>query len=173
VKSRIAIAAVVLVAVATLVCSGRKDSEPFIPEDYPAWASTVEGPLTYSIPGHENCDRVIYINRKGEAVTVDMREGRVSYDYPAGTKIVKEIYSNHREPDGNPDSVVLMLKDPANPMSRGGWVWVVKDPSTGRENVIDYEFCVDCHANANEPHPYGDKNRDSEFRDYVFMPYRK
>jgi hypothetical protein len=30
-------------------------------------------------------------------------------------------------------------------------------------------FCVTCHANANEKHPYGDRNPREEFRDYVFF----
>ena len=42
-----------------------------------------------------------------------------------------------------------------------------------RENRVDWEFCFDCHAKANEPHPYADGNQDNEFRDYVFHPYRR
>ncbi len=30
-------------------------------------------------------------------------------------------------------------------------------------------FCITCHANANEKHPYGDKNPNEEFRDYVYF----
>jgi hypothetical protein len=49
----------------------------------------------------------------------------------------------------------------------------VRDTASGQEKVIDYEFCYDCHANANEPHPYGDRNPHGEFRDYVFFPYQE
>jgi hypothetical protein len=172
VRSKVIVAAVLCVAAAVIV-AGRKNVEPLIPEDYQSWNSTIDAPLRYPIPGHESGTRLIFINKTGEGVSVAMEEGRMSYDYPVGTKIVKEVYRNNREPDGHPDQVLLMLKAPENEMSRGGWVWVVKDPSTGEETVIDYEFCVDCHANANEPHPYGDRNEQNEFRDYAFFPYRK
>ena len=58
-------------------------------------------------------------------------------------------------------------------MARGGWVWVAKNPATGEERIIDYEFCFDCHSDANEPHPYGDKNPQGGHRDYVFLPDRR
>lgn len=30
-------------------------------------------------------------------------------------------------------------------------------------------FCVTCHTNANEGHPHFDKNKNLEFRDYVYF----
>jgi hypothetical protein len=30
-------------------------------------------------------------------------------------------------------------------------------------------FCITCHSNANEKHPYGDGNANEEFRDYVYF----
>jgi hypothetical protein len=62
---------------------------------------------------------------------------------------------------------------PEDPHSRGGWLWVAKAVGSGEETIIDWEFCFDCHANANEPHPYDDGNPGKEFRDHVFFPYCK
>jgi hypothetical protein len=42
----------------------------------------------------------------------------------------------------------------------------VHDPAKKSETISDSELCFDCHCNANEPHPCGDKNPWSEFRDY-------
>ena len=37
--------------------------------------------------------------------------------------------------------------------------------------MVDHELGVDCHANANEKHPYGDRSAGEEHRDYVFYPF--
>ena len=68
--------------------------------------------------------------------------------------------------------LTVMIKKPKDPRSRGGWLWVVKDLTKNTERIIDYELCFDCHSNANEPHPYGDRNGNNEFRDYAYYPYR-
>jgi len=47
----------------------------------------------------------------------------------------------------------------------------VYSPGTAKETVITEEFCITCHGNANESHPYGDKNPNNEYRDYLFFPY--
>ena len=76
------------------------------------------------------------------------------------------------DPDKEPFQLTIMIKDREHPSARGGWIWLVKDTRTGEEKIIDIEFCITCHANANEPHPYGDMNKNAEFRDYVFFPGR-
>ncbi|RPJ03990.1 MAG: hypothetical protein EHM28_14230, partial [Spirochaetaceae bacterium] len=75
--------------------------------------------------------------------------------------------------DAKPTSLTVMIKSPDDPRARGGWLWIVKNPATNRETVMRNQFCITCHANANESHPYGDKNPNREFRDYVFFVYEE
>ncbi len=156
-----------------LLSCRKEETTSYVPEGYRGWKQTTNVVLDYPIPGHENHWRRIYINSTGEGVTSETREGRGYDAYPEGTIIVKEIYPG-QEPKENdtPVGLAVMIKDTDNYLARGGWVWVDHDVATGKEKVIDYEFCFDCHANANEGHPYGDKNPDNEYRDYVFFPYR-
>lgn len=166
----------VLVAFSFILLSGcqKKDKQvKLVPKNYKNWAMTATN-LNYPIPGHENHYRQIFINKKGEEVKLEKKNGRLYYNYPKGTIIIKEIYPTlNPAKDAKPISLSVMIKDPENPLSRDGWVWVVKTVKTGEEKIIDYEFCFDCHANANEPHQYSDGNPDNDFRDYVFFPYRK
>jgi predicted small lipoprotein YifL len=154
-----------------------KDGEqgPLIPpsSEYQSWEQTIGVILDYPIPGHEDNSRRIFINRAGTEVAVQRRQNKVYWDYPRGTIIIKEIFQGleHKEAD-LPFQITAMIKDPEDPRSRGGWLWVAKNLETEEETVVDWEFCVDCHANANEPHPYGDKNEAGEFRDYVYFPYK-
>ena len=144
-----------------------------IPEDYASWARTTQLELNYPIPGHMEHYRRIYINEKGKGVTTEIRKDRLYYEYPKGTIIVKEVFPTLTPAaDEKPMALTVMVKDPDNPESRGGWVWVAKNMQTAVETVFNYEFCFDCHTNANEVHPYGDKNPNNEFRDYVYFPYK-
>jgi hypothetical protein len=151
-------------------CAQKKN---LVPDEYLSWEQTVKGLLMYPIPGHLNSYRRIFINATGEKVveTADAN-GVMAYHYPKGTVIIKEVYpiATYNE-NAKPAALTCMVKDPKNPQSRGGWVWIIKAVPSGKETIIDQPFCVTCHANANEPHPYGDKNKESEFRDYVFFPY--
>lgn len=151
-----------------------KEAEgPLIPEGYASWRRTTEEELDYPIPGHEDNYRIIFINDKGENLTVSDAGGRVTHDYPDGTIIVKEVYQGFEyDSNSKPMMLTAMVKDRDNPKSRGGWLWVVKDLSAGQETIMTQEFCFTCHGNANERHPYGDRNPDNEFRDYVFFPAR-
>lgn len=63
-----------------------------------------------------------------------------------------------------------MIKDSQHSHALSGWVWLVTTLETGEEQIFDYNVCVDCHASANESHPYGDKNPNADFRDFVFFP---
>jgi hypothetical protein len=152
-----------------------KEQSPLIPDEYRSWNTTTDIVLDYPIPGHENHFRVIYINAVGEQVQPTQKNNRIVYDYPEGTIVVKEIYDGLEPPADGEEPVLLnaMIKAPQHAESRGGWIWIVKNYATKEERVIDYEFCVDCHANANERHPYGDENPDEEFRDYVYFPPSK
>ena len=154
----------------------KHDRGPLIPEasQYLRWEQPVSAVLDYPIPGHEDNRRRIYINPAGTEVKVERRENRVYWQYPEGTIIVKEIIPGLQDADDDsPFQITAMIKSREDPKSRGGWLWVTKRTDGQDETVIDWEFCFDCHANANEPHPYGDGNAADEFRDYVFFPYRK
>ena len=65
-----------------------------------------------------------------------------------------------------------MIKAPGDERASADWIWLVKNPDTGEEEIMaKSEFCVNCHSSANNEHPYGDLNGNNEFRDYVFFPY--
>jgi hypothetical protein len=148
---------------------------PLIPEGYREWEKTTSDLLNYPIPGHLDHYRIPYINSIGTGVTVETKGGRRTYTYPKGTIIVKEAYQGLEapKPGDKPVLIYAMIKDPGNPKARGGWVWVLKDVVAGKEAVYQSPLCVDCHSAANESFPYGDKNPNSDFRDYVFFPYEK
>ena len=166
-------AAVLAAAALSGLSCARPAPRPLVPADYATWERTTAQVLDYPVPGHEEHHRRIYLNPIGEEVRVTERQGRTFYDYPEGTVIVKEIFAGLKPRPGEaPFQLTVMIKKPLDPLARGGWLWVVRDTASGQEKVIDYEFCYDCHANANEPHPYGDKNPNGEFRDYLFFPYR-
>lgn len=145
-------------------CSNRKN-EPLVPDDYGGWKETTDIELNYPIPGHENNYRKIFINDIG------LKRTGPPHDYPDGTIIIKEIYEGFDYNAGRkPMMLTVMIKDRENPLARGGWLWIVKDSATKEENILTQEFCITCHGNANEEHPYGDLNMNNEFRDYVFFP---
>jgi hypothetical protein len=148
---------------------------PLIPDDYRSWEKTTQAPLDYPIPGHLDHYRIPYINPTGTGVEILTHAGRVTYAYPKGTVIVKESYQGLTapKPGDRPVRIYAMIKDPENPKARGGWVWVLRELPTGKESIYQSPLCFDCHSAANEPFPYGDRNPNGDFRDYVFFPYRK
>lgn len=160
-----------------LISCNRDDGSKasFIPDDYSSWTKLNREELNYPIPGHMNNYRTVYINKTGEDPDITERGDELSYSFPEGTIIVKEVYHGLEiEEEDKPFQLTVMIKDPNNSQARGGWLWVVKDLATNEETVFTHEFCVTCHANANEKHPYGDENPKEEFRDYVFFaPYVK
>lgn len=130
-------------------------------------------PLTFPVPGHGAGERRIFINPVGETVEPP-QDSSEPWNYPSGTIIVKEVYPSPDPPDdAPPDSLLVMVKDPEHPLSRGGWIWLSKEPGSEDERIFTEQFCVTCHANANEEHPYGDGNREEQFRDYVYYPFRE
>ena len=168
------IAVLVLAVLIVFVSCAKEEVTDFIPAEYRDWARTVDGVLDFPIPGHESNYRKIFINDIGQKVTVEDREGRKYWEYPVGTIIVKEIYAGLEPQEGDkPIQLTVMIKKPDHTQSRGGWVWILRHLPDGDEQVIDYEFCFDCHTNANEKHLYGDKNAQQGYRDYVFYPFRK
>ncbi len=146
---------------------------PPIPDaaEYHAWKMTTDL-LNYAVPGHlDNC-RVVYINAIGEQVHILDEQARRTYEYPEGTVIIKEIYNGFDppEPGEEPTALTLMIKAPHHPQARHGWLWVQRTFHPQKDTIITQALCVDCHANANEPHPYGDQNVNNEDRDFVYFP---
>lgn len=155
-----------------LMLSCEREQAKLVPDEYSAWESPTDVELNYPIPGHVEQYRRIFINPVGTKVVAEERQNRIHHVYPDGTIIIKDIYATLiPAPDEKPIKQTVMIKAPNHPKSRGGWLWIVKDMKTSAETVIANEFCFDCHANANEEHPYGDKNSKGEHRDYVYFPY--
>lgn len=159
------------IIILALVISGCADetAETRIPLDYGDWKTTTDIPLDYEIPGHGTGVRMIYINDVGTGVNAATENGRLSYEYPEGTVILKEVYNSSA--DQAPNNLTVMIKDSENPDARGGWIWLNRNYSSGRERLFKDDFCFACHVAANDRHPYGDGNADREFRDYVFYPW--
>ncbi len=151
-------------------CGGRNAPTHLVPAEYLGWASTVDAPLVYQIPGHTMGMRKIYINETGTNLKTTERAGRVIHEYPEGTIILKENYPTVESTA--PAVLSVMIKAHNDMRSRGGWIWVAKDLATGNERIFSDEFCFTCHQNANEGHPYGDGNPTREFRDFVYYPWR-
>lgn len=158
------------VLIGLAACRLNRQSD-LVPAEYRSWQQTTNVLLNYPVPGHESHFRKIFINPVGLNVRNAKKNQRVFYDFPEGTIIVKEVYDGLEPPaaDELPMILTVMIKQPAHPQSRGGWIWVVKNIKTQEEQIIDYELCADCHANANEKHPYGDQNPANDFRDYTFF----
>ncbi len=154
------------------ILSCEREQAKLVPDEYSAWESPTDVELNYPIPGHVEQYRRIFINPVGTKVVKEERQKRIHHVYPDGTIIIKDIFATLTPaPDEKPIKQTVMIKAPNHPKSRGGWLWIVKDMKTSAETVIDYEFCFDCQANANEGHPYGDRNPRAEYRDYVYFPY--
>ena len=157
--------------ITALIACHQPPQVPEIPADYSTWNTTTDIVLDYPIPGHESHFRKIYINPLGETVRITKTANRTICNFPEGTIIVKEIYDSLDPPHEHqaPDLLTVMIKNSEHPQSRGGWLWLSQDYETKKIHIIDYEFCVDCHTNANERHRYGDGNPEAEFRDYVYF----
>ena len=158
--------AAVLITLIVLVAGCTADSPPLLGHDYTAWEQTTTAVLDFPVPGHGDGLRQIYAN---PAVFETVLNADGSITYPAGAIFVKEVYaSSNPDPDAEPAMLLGMVKRPDDEHARGGWVWISRDPESGAETLFDDEFCVTCHANANESHPYGTGNPTEAFRDYVF-----
>lgn len=153
-----------------LSCGPGAPVRTLVPENYASWGRTTELRLDYPIPGHEDNLRIIYMNSVGQNPTRTGEGATERIVFPEGTIIAKEVYvGSSPEPGSSPIMVTAMIKDLKHPEARGGWIWVAKDLAMGKETIMTGTFCFSCHANANEAHPYGDKNPNENFRDYVFF----
>ncbi len=160
----------VAVALALLAGCSRAPEEIYAPADYPTWERTTSITLNYPIPGHENRLRIPRMNAKGfSAIPARVGSG-LKWDFPEDTVIVKEVYATaNPAPGDKPVQLTIMAKDPNDKRAQAGWLWITKDLPDGKETVFTGNFCVTCHANANEKHPYGDGNSNEDFRDYVYF----
>lgn len=164
----------VIAAVVSMALSGCEEPVVrFIPDDYDTWERTTLADLTEPIPGHPPGLRRIYINPVGTQVTPATDGERVTWDYPEGTIVVKENYAGTEPAEGeDPAFLYAMVKAPDDERSRGGWLWIARDYDSLEETIFDNEFCVTCHADANEVQTnIGDPNIAGDFRDYLFYPY--
>jgi hypothetical protein len=110
------------------------------------------------------------MNDIGFRVTPTMEGGNLHWDFPEGTVIVKKVYKTPKPAAGEkPIQLTIMVKTPKDPHAQGGWLWITRDLPDGKESVFMGNFCITCHANANEKHPYGDGNPREKFRDYVYF----
>ncbi len=138
--------------------------------DYHAWRRTTDVVLDYPIPGHQDRFRIPRMNNVGFTAKPTNDGGKLRWDFPPGTVIVKEVYQTPKPAAGElPIQLTIMVKAPKDPHSQGGWLWITRDLPDGKEAVFMGNFCITCHANANEKHPYGDGNPNEEFRDYVYF----
>ncbi len=162
----------ILLILPVLLFSGCTEEDVLlIPSEYPLWRRSVDADLNLLIPGHMDNLRRIYMNDAGFSYLTDNPEAGISVParFPSGTVVVKEIFEGASAAPGEaPSSLMAMIKAPDDRRSRGGWIWVVKDFSSGGETVFEDQFCFTCHSDANKSHPYGDSNPDAIFRDYLF-----
>ncbi|MGO9309972.1 MAG: cytochrome P460 family protein [Spirochaetia bacterium] len=150
-------------------CTAAKTVDYATP-DYRTWKRTTDVVLDYPIPGHQDRFRIPRMNAVGFRAAPAMEGGKLHWNFPEGTVIVKEIYETPKPAPGEePIQLTIMVKAPKDPRAQGGWLWITRDLPNGKESVFMGNFCITCHANANEGHPYGDGNPREEFRDYVYF----
>lgn len=160
-----------LLAVCGMLMGCAAEKQPvYATPDYHSWKRTTDVVLNYPIPGHQDRFRIPRMNDVGFTVKPTIDNGKRLWNFPVGTIIVKEVYQNPKPAPGEqPIQLTIMVKTPKNPHSQGGWLWITRDLPNGKEAVFMGNFCITCHANANEKHPYGDGNPKEEFRDYVYF----
>jgi hypothetical protein len=155
-------------------CSGRSPAV-YAPPDYASWKRTTDEVLDYPIPGHQDRLRIPRMNDIGFSAKPTVENGKRRWSFPEGTVIVKEVFRTPRPAPGEgPVQLTIMVKASRDLRAQGGWLWVTRDLPGGTDAIFMGTFCITCHANANEKHPYGDRNPTEEFRDYVyFVPGEK
>jgi hypothetical protein len=147
-----------------------KSEETYAPPEYKAWKKTTDVVLNYPIPGHMDRYRIPRMNAVGFGAKPSIVGGKAHWDFPEDTAIVKEVYATSKPAPGEqPVQLTIMYKEPGDKRAQGGWLWLTRDLPDGKETVFTGNFCITCHSNANEAHPYGDGNPNEEFRDYVYF----
>jgi len=169
--TRFPIAPLALLFVCGLLAGcGAAKAPVYATPDYHSWKRTTDIVLDYPIPGHQDRFRIPRMNDIGFTVRPVVEGGKRRWDFPEGTIIVKEVYQTiNPAPGEQPVQLTIMVKAPRDPHSQGGWLWITRDLPNGKEAVFMGNFCITCHANANEKQPYGDGNPTEEFRGYVYF----
>jgi hypothetical protein len=161
--------AVLAAALGLIACKG-KAPVVYATPDYPTWQRTTNEILDYPIPGHQDRLRVPRMNEIGFRAQPTVENGKRHWSFPEGTVIVKEVFRTPKPAAGEgPIQLTIMAKASKDPRAQGGWLWITRDLPGGTDAVFMGNYCITCHANANEKHPYGDGNPNEEFRDYVYF----
>ena len=171
------VAALVMLTVIVLG-SCENEQPPLLGDDFSSWSQLNDEVITADIPGHGSSIRNIFINDVGTGVTTVTSGARILWEYPRDTVIIKTVtVPGESESSAETTMLLGMVKDPGHKDNQGGWIWLTRDPRTGEEMIFASEYCVTCHADANERRtstdriPTGVPNPDREFRDFVFFPY--
>lgn len=142
-----------------------------LPDNYRQWKKPVDEVLTYTVPGHGSGARVIYANSRAYEVSKEtVEDGRVHYDFPEKTVIVKEVYEDVEDVGVAEPMLTIMVKNSNDERSVSGWLYYMKKPGEDMA-FVESRMCAGCHDAANEEHPYFDKNEGENFRDYLFTPF--
>lgn len=161
-----------LATFAVLVMAGCNNDETvdLIPENFFDWTRTTQETLNYPIPGHGESMRYIYINQTG-IESVQQTGSTSDLNFSDGSILVKTVHTSSDSPEGeNIRSITAMVKDSGNQEAIDGWIWIMVNPSTGKENITQSNTCVVCHETANDLNAFGDGNPEGVYRDYVFIP---
>lgn len=141
-------------------------SEPLLSVEYTGWRQSTSMQLDFPVPGHGAGLRRIFVNDIGFE-TAPAADGSIIY--PDGTIFIKEVYADPAPADGaSPMMLTAMVKNATHEDALEGWIWVMRDPASGEETRVTDSYCLTCHANANEEHPYGTGNGEEAFRDFIF-----
>ncbi len=147
---------------------------PFsLPDDWRQWRQPVEGLIDTPVPGHGSSIRRIFANAEAFSPQVTRSGGRViRVEMPEGATVVKQIFEDRAEVGQAPGRLFIMHKDPDYHKTTAGWRFFIKEPD-GPPTPVTSKSCHGCHAAANEPHPYFDKNPHAAFRDCLFVPFHR
>jgi hypothetical protein len=149
-------------------CSAVEPDSFTVPADYKTWKKPVDGPLAYPVPGHGRTFRYIYGNDICyKAAYSRDRNGYNRVIMPAGSIIIKEVYTTRKDINKRDPLLTIMVRNDTSPAAQQGWLYYVRKPGK-RVTRVDTKMCIGCHEAANEPHIYFDKNTKGIFRDYLF-----
>jgi len=151
-------------------CSAKEARDEFSLPDYRQWRKPVPEVLDYPVPGHGAGQRIIYGNDLAFAPSKKVSEGKVVYNFPDQSVIVKEIYKPGEDLNSAVPALTIMVKNPKESAARDGWIYFMRPPG-GELMRMEGKMCSGCHSAANEASPYFDKNPGEDFRDFVFAPF--
>jgi len=140
--------AIGVIALVTTACGSLLKGDPD-PRwaDYKSWTKITEGRVATGDPtgfigtvhkGREGY-RDVYVNETGKAALT----GSAPYNFPAGTVVVKEQFSNKEAwESGTGAGVTVSIKKQEGTGSADNWEWA--SSYTGKAGASD--FCAGCHT---------------------------